>query len=179
MSGTKPILLKMRAYNLRLIRAREELGLNQRTAAEQIGCKQEILCSYETLRRSPITNSGDELWKESAVRIAEFYGLSCEHLWPDDVVKIRQTAFQMELSSADISTVMLTDGERNGEVRQLRDALSQLRERPLRAITMHADGATLDEIGAAIGGVSRERARQIQVKAFDQVRSFMKRQANQ
>lgn len=178
MSG-KPILIKMRAYNLRLIRAREELGLKQREAAERIGCTQEVLCSYETLRRSPIADSGDELWKGAAMRVAEFYGLSCEYLWPEEVVKIRKRAFQMELSAADISTVMLTDGERNGDANRLREALTQLADRPRRAIEMHAEGATFDEIGAAIGGVSRERARQIHVKAFDQVRSFMKRHAEQ
>lgn len=179
MSG-KPILIKMRAYNLRLIRAREELGLNQREASERIGFShQGVLMMYETLKKSPIHLAGESVWKDSAMRIAEFYGLSCEYLWPDDILKIRKTAFRMELSSADISTMMLTHDEKSGDIKRLHEALGTLAERPRRVLEMSADGATLDEIGAAIGGRSKERARQIQLKAFSQVRKFMKRQAAQ
>lgn len=66
------------------------------------------------------------------------------------------------------------DAVRNEQVAAVRAAIAQLPERLGRIIRMRMNGARLDDIGDAFG-FTRERARQLVVKAEDRLRRLLSR----
>lgn len=161
----KSILLKFRAYNLRLVRAREDLGMSQHAAALAMGFNsQGVLLKYENMKTSPIAEHLlGEVWKESAQRVADFYGYSCEYLWPDEVKAIRKSAFRLELASHEVAT-FLSPKQDTPAALQLSAIVESLPAVESTIIVAHANGATLDEIGSRFD-LSRERIRQELTKA--------------
>ena len=180
----KPFRLKVRVQNNRLVRAREELGLTQIGAAKAIGINASQLSAYESLQHtetqekkgfgSPYNAKTGE-WKETARRISEYYGLSPEYLWPDEIRAVKKNALTVEMSSREIA--QLTGPPAPDEFVALRkmgeqsvrllDSLTP-NERDLLKLRFSSEGEemTLRELGNNIEGfygkgVSCERARQI------------------
>lgn len=96
----KPIRLKMRAYNNRLVRLREELGLSQKELADRVGLSQGTVNTMETMREPAWGAHG---WKTAALKLAEFHGVSPEWLWPDEIRMVRAKAMQLEATSQEIA----------------------------------------------------------------------------
>ncbi|MFA5186846.1 MAG: sigma factor-like helix-turn-helix DNA-binding protein [Patescibacteria group bacterium] len=95
--------LKIRLYNNRLIRAREELGLSARDAAEKIGVEYGHLLRLEALKKSPYDSRTQEL-TPTAKKILDFHGLSEDYVWPKEIARgIKQNYakfFEMSLDDA-------------------------------------------------------------------------------
>ncbi len=88
------------------------------------------------------------------------------------------TRFELVGERADLDHIVEdeapADAVRNERVAAVRAAIAQLPERLGRIIHMRMHGAKLDEIGEAFG-FTRERARQLVVKAEDRLRRLLSR----
>lgn len=180
--AVKELRIEVRLKNNRLIRLREELGLRPKAMAEQIGTGYQMLLAFESLRRSPVRRSGE--WTPSALKIARFHGVSPSYCWPDVVLGIEKPIAQVEVS-ADQAAALLgqdqlaalpapsCDPEQKLMEAQLVDemenAFENLSSREQRILAHHyglgdATEQTMQDL-ASLGGCSRERIRQIEMRA--------------
>jgi len=107
----KPFRIEARIKNNRLIRAREELGLTQKKASVMMGDKhQSMLMNYENFKLNPWCDSQNK-WKDSAVKIAKFYGYSPEELWPEAIQAIKKNFLVLEASTRQIEKTYLQKHE--------------------------------------------------------------------
>lgn len=126
---TKAFRIKVRVQNNRLIRAREELGLTQAEATRRIGLSHSALCAFENLnysKWSPYNELTGE-WTDSARKVADYYGLSPEYLWPEEVALVKKSALQLEVGGREV-VGFLTE-TRDTESEMLPRLLNQLNER--------------------------------------------------
>ena len=145
--------MKVRLYNNRLIRAREDLGLNQTEAARQIGITNSVLSAYENFgvrngKRVLGQAWGPTGWTPSALMIADFYGYSPEYLWPEEIDSVRKNAMTLELSSADVHVFASGDMEARelaSRVTEAKKLLSPAHREILEA--RFVDEKTLEELG--------------------------------
>lgn len=160
--------VRVSVQNARLITAIEARYGTQTELAKLLGVNLTAVNALVGMRTLPYTQDGE--WKELALNIAGALMCDPEDLWPDHIkdIKIRRAA-QTTVSFDQVAQIV--DVEKRIEQRQLIGAISkQLTARELTAVTMHAEDATYDDIARAVGGVSRERARQILVKAMRKMR---------
>lgn len=165
----KDFNLKVTVRNARLLhRVREKYG----TAAEcarQAGVNKSGLAALMTMKAKPFRKDGD--LTECASKICSALGCYPEDLWPEHIADIqtRRATTEMEFSRAE---VMQITGAEDGFVRRelLEKWADQLRPREHIAIQAAREGWTFEELGEELGGVSRERARQIQIKALRKMR---------
>jgi DNA-binding XRE family transcriptional regulator len=96
----KPFRAVVRLKNNRLVRLREELGLTSVALAEKIGMALSTYIGLENLKTQAMKKTGK--WSDSATKIAEFHGVSCEWLWPDEVRAIRARALILEANAREL-----------------------------------------------------------------------------
>jgi transcriptional regulator with XRE-family HTH domain len=99
----KPLLMTVKLRNNRLIKLREQLGLNQGQFARKIGMQPQDYNGYENLRHKAWCNSG---WKKVALRIAEFHGVSPEYIWPDEVKSVKKNVMNLEMASREVNELL-------------------------------------------------------------------------
>src|SRR5688572_21542560 len=170
----KPFRLKVRVCNNRLIRAREELGLHQSAAAEAIGVSASQLGALENLKEAAWSDR-EGRWRVPAIRIAEFYGMSPEFLWPDEIAAVRKAAFQLEMAAADIPRLMPPDEavEHKQLVAYVSEAKKFLRPVDKKALrNVEDDDATLSSIGATVD-LSCERIRGLRQRGLSELRRML------
>lgn len=98
----KPFEVTLTVRNNRLKQRRLELNLSARQLAENVGIGYHLYCAYESMRTSPIAvRSGD--WKPTACRIAQFFGLPPEELWPPEVLQVLNPRSTALLSAKQIT----------------------------------------------------------------------------
>ena len=171
----KAFRIKVRVYNNRLVRAREEMGLSQTEAARQMGVSNGILCDFETLRRRAWSEVDG--WIPSALRVAEFYGYSPEYLWPEEIEAVRKNAFALELAAEDVAQLLSPDEHMSRKelgvfMGQAHGLLTQ-RERSVLQATL-VEERTLADTGTDYS-LSQERIRQIRDKALRKLRLHIDR----
>lgn len=98
----KPFRICIRVKNNRLIKLREELGFSGKELAEKAGIHYSSYMDYENLKRSPISEQRPGEWKDVAVAIAEFHGVSPEWIWPDEIRAFRARALQLEATTQEL-----------------------------------------------------------------------------
>lgn len=184
--------LTMRLRNNLLKRRRLELGLSTHEAAEKIGIGYATYLEIEGLRRSPIGGAGgghDRTgWRPSALKIAAFYGCSPEELFPGVVIAVTTPELAVEMSGeavlaiaahcAERASPMLPDAaiEEAEDAAELDRALLQLTARE-EYVLGHRFGLdsdeerSLTEVGEGMGGLSKERVRQIESDALRKIRA--------
>jgi len=87
----------IRVRNRRLVLAREKLGLDSaKAAARQLGLTYDVLVRYESRKLDPWGTDGT--WKQSAVDIAEAYGLLPDELWPGTMRHVHETHAALTLA---------------------------------------------------------------------------------
>lgn len=171
----KPFRLKVRVYNNRLIRAREELGLTQSEAAERMGVAANYLSALETLRPTRLGKAWrSDGWTLTARRIAAFYGLSPEYLWPDEIAAIRKNALQLEVAASDLHVLAGGEVDRDELLARVNEAKRLLPPAEQTVIDAWTNGATLEQIGDE-RELSRERIRQILGKGLRGIELNMRR----
>ena len=169
MTDTPTFRATVRIRNNRLIRAREVLGLTQAAASRAIGLPQGFLSAYECLSKSARAKRGG--WTPTAIKVADYYGHTCEHLWPDEVEEVHTTTLSIEMEAAQLRQIGSTGPtlleapqeammERADLKAAVESALGGLSERTARLVRRWADDATFAEI-ASEEGLSVERTRQI------------------
>lgn len=195
---TKPIRVLVRLKNNRLVACREELGLTLKAAAERMGVSLVTLMSYECMKLSPLASTAskarkDRFWKKSAEKVAHFYGLSPEEMFPGVVQRVLKTQGQFEMDDQDVEA--LIGASFGGEPPELpdevceRDELNRLMHKALLTLTTkehlviahrfgmggNEGGKTLDEVANVLQSTfghstSRERVHQIEAKALRKLR---------
>ena len=170
----RPFRVVAKLRNNRLIKAREELGLTTKQAAEAIGVSYSALITYESLSVSPWSKRGG-YWRSSATLIAEYYGYSPDDLWPEVIKMVGTTRIELEVGHpAGKSHLTAPDPHEMLEVRQLEErvdeVLGTLKPKQERAIRLrfgigNDEDHTLEEVGDAMG-VTHEGARRIEHTAL-------------
>jgi RNA polymerase sigma factor (sigma-70 family) len=190
----KDLRIVARIYNNQLRERREALGMTSTAFAAHIGVSLPSYIHLETMNHSPLTSSvgpfgkaREPRWRASALRIAEFYNLPPEDLFPDAVVKMRKTIAEVRVDAEEValmlsppidsSPLMLLAAAEDEAA--LSDAMGVLNHYEKEVITKRfglEDGQerTFAEIGEDCQ-LSRERIRQIQNRALDKIRGELKR----
>lgn len=191
-NDVKELHLTMQLRNNRMISRRRSLRLTTRQASEAAGIAVNTWCDYESLRTAPHTKrrdveSGNLRWKQSALSVARALGVSCEWLWPDEVLDIVSPKVVAEVDVAQVRPMLVSsqlhppvlpaDAQIESEqldagIDRALDMVLTERERSMLLATYGFDDGhspTLDQLATAYS-LSRERTRQIVAKALAKLR---------
>lgn len=178
----KPLRLDLKVRNNRLIKLREQLNLKASQAAEAIGVRYELLLQYESLQQKPFSNmrKHEGELKKAARKIAEFYGVSVEYLWSEDVLAVKNAKSSAEASLTELIGLLPEPPSTPFEIvatselaSKLHEALDKLPEKEKLVLAARAEGKTHEEIGELLGGLSRERSRQIETRGYKHMRRLL------
>lgn len=162
--------LKVSVRNARLLNAIESRYPSCAAAARAIGVGPGDMSRLVAMRVLPYRKSDGE-WTPLALKISAAVSADPADLWPEHTrdIRIRKSA-EMTVSLDDVKTLVAPD--KTVEHRQLIDRMSDtLTAREVKVVSMRATDATFDEIGDALGGLSRERVRQIEAKAYRKMKN--------
>lgn len=174
---TKQIEVTIRARNNLLIEARKLHGYQtQRAAADAIGMSPLALNGFECFRTSPIRLRDGE-WSGIALRIADFYGVSPQALWPKALQGIARSAMPVFVAYVDAKELLagrtplalpcpdeaMEEKDKKEVIKRLLDTMEHQRDAKVIRLYLGFDGddpLNLDEISGRLG-IGRERVRQI------------------
>lgn len=163
--------LKITVRNARLLRAVREAYGSAAEMCRQTGIKVQQLSALMTMRESPLMRNGH--LTKVAEDIVSALGIPADDLWPVQIrnLKAKRATVEVEMDAPTFAAIADSDPERQTMMRLAISRWSRtLTDRQKTAIAMHHSGNTLEEIGAELGGVTRERARQILLKAEREMR---------
>lgn len=101
----KEFRLQIRIKNNLLVKRREDLGLSLKEASKEMGISLAMLMNYENLKADPLHRS-NLVYKDSALKIADFYKCMPEDLWPETVLRVEKNRIQREVSAAQIGHLL-------------------------------------------------------------------------
>lgn len=162
--------VKISVRNARLLRAMKAAGYaTQSDLARAMGRHQSHVNALFTFRASPLLASGE--WSETAMDISSMLRVEPEDLWPEQMKRVRMAKNSCEvLMSSD--EVRELEAPRKTEIDKvaLNRLLATLPSRERKVLELRyglaGDGdLTLEEVAKEFG-VTRERIRQHEVKAF-------------
>ena len=154
----------------RLTDYRNRIGLSGTRLAAGSGVNRSILYGLETGKLSPVTETSE--WRETACRIADYLGVTCEWLWPQYARSIPTVPYEETASPSIDPESAVADVEAKMDVLA---AVASLSPR-LRYVIDHRFSLLndSDEVGHEVIaqklGVSRARVFQLQVQAFRELR---------
>lgn len=164
-----------RAQRSRLTAYRARVGLTGVDLARRVGTHATTVCALETERKDPrhdAASPSDSPWIDVAQRIADCLGVTCAWLWPEHAPATPRLPREETPTPEDLYA--------DAEMREVvRVAVAALPPRE-RAVIVRRFGliddveATLDEIGPHVGGVSRERVRQLEATALRELRTRLR-----
>jgi RNA polymerase primary sigma factor len=109
---TRELRLTMKLSNNRIRAKREALGLSVREAAQKCGVSLHTWYAYEALRAKPYGKQGgfgaEVGWTPSADKIAMFFGVTCEWLWPDQVLAVTNPKIEQEIDADDLRPMLVS-----------------------------------------------------------------------
>lgn len=177
---------ELRLKNARLVRCREELGLNQRQFAEKVGIHFQLYNGYETLRGYPS--------KRNRQILAAFVGCSEEELFPPELKRFAKKGPRVLVGESSIAPIRLIGLSRREvlalpapaaieemiEEEELRAVLERsletLKARDRKILELHygfggAEPMTFEEIGKLMG-ITGNRVNQIHKRALQRLREL-------
>ena len=175
----KDYILQIRIKNGPMLRALRASGYATVAAlSRDCGVSEKMIGCYLNLRYAPLNKKGE--FREDIQTIAAYLHTSAEDLFPPQHMRraLAKTTGEIEASIEDVETFLPNPDadpqrqlERRDIVAQLVAAVIDLPDRERQVITMRygLDGEgehTLEQCGDAIGGITRERVRQIELKAL-------------
>jgi RNA polymerase sigma factor (sigma-70 family) len=155
----------------RLSDYRLRLGMTAVQFARAADVSASLVCALETGTRAPITPETGE-WRWDAVRVADYLGVTCSWLWPEHA----PATPRLPREETPTPEELYADAEMREVVRTAVAALPP-RERAVivrRFGLIDDEEATLDEIGPHVGGVSKERVRQLEAQALRELRRALR-----
>jgi len=178
----KELRIQFRVKNNRLLARREAEGKTIREMADAVGISYAHYQRLESLVDAPLDMYGD--FRPVAKAVAAHFGVIPEELWPAGVLAVKQRVVERTFDAEEVRHLlagvaeppMLPDHyvERAERLEQVQTALSKLSQRQQVAVKMRTVGATLDEVARKLG-VTRERARQIEIRAYNRIRDRVER----
>jgi RNA polymerase sigma factor (sigma-70 family) len=176
----KPLLLKARLVNNRMIQARKALGYESASDLSRIaGVHISTVCSLECLKISPVSKRTG-MWTSAALKIAVALNAPPDHLWPEVTLAVKKPFSEIEL---DEDAVMSLQEAMNPEARLVLNddlaaavkAIGTLSDRYARILKLRfglEDGEehSFDDI-AAVLGVTGTRVQQLNQKAIKKLRA--------
>jgi transcriptional regulator with XRE-family HTH domain len=191
----KELAVTVRIRNNRLLERRQQLGLTQKKLAAAAEVPIHAYGPLECMRLSPIDKSGG--WNKYARRLAGFYDVSEEELFPGCVIGVDAPVKTVCMDASDIE-LLGSQGEGMiygalpptpeeavslmEEVQSVKGAVASLTDREHACIDARFGlserddwGMTLDEVAGVVvgedgGTITRERVRQIEAKALRKLR---------
>jgi len=174
----KEFEVEIRVRNNLLKQRRTEIGLSQRELAFAAGVSQWTITVFESMRESPISRRGG--WKSTAKRIAQFFCVDEEDIWPDVVRNVSKHRATVQVDAAGVQSLIESDGPQHKriELRERAQAVNQAlgvltdRERHVLEARCGFDGSeglSLDKIAKDMF-LSKERVRRIEAKALRKLR---------
>ncbi len=161
----KDFRLKISVSNDRLLTLIEEKFGSQAEMSRKTGINASKISALVTMRDAPTSSNG---WTRQAEDIASALGVFPSEVWPEHMESVRLSTRTAELS-LDVNDIGHITGERNLDVLMLSDlvekgrqGLSKRESAFLDWLLTYGYDATFDEKAKALG-VSRERARQVEV----------------
>ena len=175
----KELRITLRVRNNRLVQLREDLGLSQRALAEKIGSTATLLSGLETMRINPIGTRGG--WRLPAVKLSDFYGVSCAELFSQAVRDIKNPVAERRIDAEELPSLLgqhshqLAESvdqawdqkELETQTRRVLATLTSQEEKVVRDLYFK-DKSTVDT--AETVGLSRARIHQIKTKALRKLR---------
>lgn len=183
----KPFRVLLKLRNNLLIEAREKKGLNSASAAARaVGIDVVTFCGYEALTRRPY-NSRSGKWAPSALKIADYFGMLPEDLWPEVIASVEKARAEIKLDMEQVTALTsgsfaeqaalpahekLEKAEMEEVLKELLDTLSSQQAMVLRKRFGLEDGneQTLSQI-ASSEGCSTQNIRYLERKALHKLRS--------
>ena len=175
--ATKPIRATIKLQNNCLRARRMALGLSTHEIADRVGLSYNTYLRMEGMKQSPLSSVKDgQGWKESAQKLARFYRVLPENLFPSVVLAVDQPVTSREFDESEIQALLpdymrreslgpeeiMTQNQLRGTVtrtlRQLKPIQAEVVKRYYGLDTGTNQG--FGEIAQEIG-MSRERIRQI------------------
>lgn len=170
----------VRVRNARLLRALEAIGHNPSSFAKAHGFSATEVCALAAMKLRPQDRNGD--WRPVVVAICEATNTMPVELFNGRQLRgIDRNVVERELDEA--ALVALTGHTASSEDhaltadarRLLGEALSHLPDRLKTVVQMRAQDMTLEEVARELGGLSRERIRQMEARAHREMRQRLKK----
>jgi len=163
--------IKITVRNARLLRAIREKYATASELARVSGVSKTAVAALVTMRAQPFLQDGS--LSSAAEGIVSALGVPADDLWPNHIarLKAKRAQIEIEMDADQFAAIASDDPEKTTIYRQAISRWSrQLTDRERTALAIHHSGGTLDDVGKAVGCVSRERARQIVVRAERRIR---------
>ena len=171
---TKDFNVKVTVRNGHLLSAIMEQYSSAAEFARAINISANRLNAVICFRQSPINPISDD-WADIARDIAAALGKYPDELWPDSVkyLRAKKASAEIEMDANEVRS--LANPQSSPDAKILLNKWTQgLNDRHIKAVSMSIHGCTLEAIGNELN-VGKERARQIQLKAFRHMRRLAKR----
>ena len=174
----KDFEISVRVRNNQLKQRREELGFTQAELSRRAGIQPSMYGVLESMKRCPQLPDGK--WCKDAKRLAIFYNVPPEQLFPDSVMAIKRPEATRRMDAAELQFALEGGSRRmldspdvvahkREQLRKINDAASVLAERSQLVLRRRQEGFTLEDIAEEIGR-TRERVRQIEAQAMRRLR---------
>jgi len=183
--GAKGLELTMQLRNNQLKRRRTALGLSQKDFAHRAGVSPSVYAGLEKLARSPgVIRDGKMIWTPTARKLADFYYVEPEDLWPRVVLAVKKPRVTRELGEEDIYPLLSGHQARSTaspedlliaqeDADRLPVILDSLGSRIRRILEercgFEGEAKTQEEAGQEFG-VGRGRVMQLEAKALRMLR---------
>ena len=163
----KTVMDRRPRVSRRLVLLRKQLGMTRAALAQAAAVNRSQYGALESGRGSPLKGDGVR-WVECALRVAAFHGVSPEWIWQREVGPIRSRAMMLEANASErISedpSQRLVAEETARELTAWKVRLTDEESAVIRA--RFEEGKSLRDVDHR----SRERIRQIEVKALRKLR---------
>jgi transcriptional regulator with XRE-family HTH domain len=185
---SKPILATIKLQNNCLRARRVALGLSSREIAARIGISYLSYLRLENMRQSPLGVRAGEHWRENAKKLANFYRVLPENLFPQVVLEVDKPVTSREFDESEIQSLLPDYMRREAlgpeEVmsrNQLRGAVTKtlrsLKPMEIEVVKRHYGldtgiGRTVNQVGREIGR-SGTRVKQIRDIAIRKLGSLV------
>ncbi len=177
------VRVQIRFRNDLLQRLIDEQPLPLYKLAKEIGVGYGVILYLKSLRHSPYSNRNREEFSETAKKIAAYFNITPEVLFPEDIYRIKwPSKLEKAFPAERVACLVQSDDQRlrallphefveNEETKvTIKNVLKSLTPRERRVIEMkfglgEEEKHTLEEIGQDFE-VTRERVRQIEARAL-------------
>ena len=163
--------LQITVRNARLLRAIRETYGSTAEMCRAAGISQTVASALVTMRARPFRSDGS--LTAAAEAIVSALGVPADDLWPAHVARLRakRATVEMEMDAPTFAAIAEGGPEHRALMRQAIARWSRdLTERQRTAVAIHCAGGTYEDAAEAIGGVTRERARQVILAAERKMR---------